>query len=249
MNLLRPYRMALRYALLCPMPFLLPALFELVQHVAELHAGFYDSLAAMKAAAYDPARMIFGHAKIVILFLTAYWAARFYGFGEDRRAAIRFDPTAVRLFVPVMLWSLAWFIVVQDGPILTDALGLPPRPVGFAMLFLMLANMLLEVALAAWKTSACLGLREIGFMRSLRLTAGQYCRALGLTLAAMLPLMVVHYALTFATIGQALWITGFAMAVDSLLVAYMVPVSVAANWMIACRVAERNGLTLAPQAT
>lgn len=92
------YGRAGRYAVL----FAVPAIVEMIQHAAEIRLGFYGDWAAMKAAEGHPLRMVLGHLKVFTLFLTGYWAIRFWAFGDDPVAARTLDPRAVRLFVPVM---------------------------------------------------------------------------------------------------------------------------------------------------
>jgi len=51
---------------------------EFAQHVAEIHLGMFDSVAAAKLGGGDPLRMGFGYVKIAGLVLTFIAAARFW---------------------------------------------------------------------------------------------------------------------------------------------------------------------------
>lgn len=51
---------------------------EFAQHVAEIHLGMFDNVAAAKLAGDDPLRMGFGYVKIAGLVLTFIAAARFW---------------------------------------------------------------------------------------------------------------------------------------------------------------------------
>ena len=51
---------------------------EFAQHVAEIHLGMFDSVAAAKLAGNDPLRWAFGYAKIAGLVLTFIASARFW---------------------------------------------------------------------------------------------------------------------------------------------------------------------------
>jgi len=51
---------------------------EFAQHVAEIHLGMFDSVAAQKLAGNDPLRWAFGYAKIAGLVLTFIASARFW---------------------------------------------------------------------------------------------------------------------------------------------------------------------------
>lgn len=232
-----------RYALLCPLLFLIPVAVEMFQHAVEIRAGMYVDIAGLQAAEGDVLRLTIGHVKVIALFLTGYWAARFLVFGDDPVAARRIDPVAVRLFVPVMAWSLFWLILVQDGPLIADAAGIQGNVAAGVLILSLIVSLLFEPLLSAWKTAAAAGNPGIGFVRSIRLTGGIYPYAV--TLLAMLPLMVAHYALALVAVGKAPGIVWAVMALDSLLVGYLGVVMVAAAFVVARRAAARGGVALA----
>ncbi|WP_156457831.1 hypothetical protein [Sphingomonas sp. Leaf412] len=230
------YVRAGRYVARCPWLFLAVVAAEMVQHAIEYRAGFYDGIAAMKAAEGDVLRMAMGHVKVLLLFATTYWALRFLAAGDDPAAPTRRDPRAMALYVPVMLWGVFWLLVVQDGPILARAMNVPARPLGIGLLVVILASTAFEVTLSAWKVSAATGDGGVGFRRSIRMTRGHYAWSLGMTIAAMLPAMVLHYALAFAALGRGPMATWTVLLGDSLLVGYMAPVMAAAVFAVAQRV-------------
>lgn len=234
-----------RYALLCPLLFLIPVALEMVQHAVEIGGGMYVDADGMRAAGNDPLRLAMGHLKVVALFLVGYWAARFLVFGDDPAAARRIDPRAVRLFLPVMAWGLFWLLAIQDGPLIAGALGISSATSSIVLLSVMVASLFFEPLLSAWKTSAAAANPAIGFIGSIRLTRPLYFRALGLSLIAMLPLMVAHYALAYFAVSQSSALVWALMAVDSLLVGYMGVTMIATSYVIARRVAERAGIDLA----
>lgn len=236
MTVIDMYVRAGRYVARCPWLFLAVVAVELVQHVIEYRAGFYDSMAAMKAAEGDVARMAMGHAKVLLLFVTTYWALRFYAAGDDPAAPTRHDPRALALYVPVMLWGLLWLVLLQDGPLLAAALGVGGRSLGIALIVLLLASTAFEVTLSAWKVSAATGDGSVGFVPSIRLMRGHYWWSLGMTIAATIPAMVLHYALAFAALGRGPAATAGVLIADSLLVGYMAPVMAAAVFAVARRV-------------
>lgn len=234
-----------RYALLCPILFLIPVGLEMIQHAVELRGGMYVDADGMRAAGTDPLRLAMGPLKVIALFLVGYWAARFLVFGDDPAAARRIDPRAVRLFVPVMAWGLVWLLLIQDGPLIADAAGMPPATSSVAVLSIIVASLFFEPLLGAWKTSAAAANPAIGFLGSIRLTRPIYFRAFTLSLIAMLPLMVAHYALALFAVGQPAGLVWALMAVDSVLVGYMGVTMIATNYVIARRVADRAGIDLA----
>lgn len=234
-----------RYALLCPLLFLVPVAVEMVQHAVEIRAGMYVDIAGLKAAEGDALRLIVGHVKVIALFLTGYWAARFLVSGDDPVAARQIDPVAVRLFVPVMVWSLFWLILVQDVPLIADAAGISGNVGAGVLILSLIVSLLFEPLLSAWKTAAAAGNPAIGFVRSIRLMREVYLYAVILSLLAMLPLMVAHYALAFVAVGKAPAVVWAVMALDSLLVGYLGVVMVAAAFVVARRAGVRAGVGLA----
>lgn len=230
-----------RYALLCPLLFLVPVVIEMVQHIVEIQAGMYVNRAGVLAAESDPLRLAIGHVKVIALFLTGYWAARFLVFGDDAAAARRIDPVAVRLFVPVMAWGLFWLIFMQDGPHIARAIGVGGDPAVPMMLGGFIVSLLFEPLLSAWKTAAAAGNPAIDFVRSIQLVGRIYLRAVIVSLLAMLPLMVAHYALAILAVGSAPTLVWTLMAVDSVLVGYLGVVMVAGSYVIARRAVERGG--------
>lgn len=234
-----------RYALLCPLLFLVPVAVEMVQHIVEIQAGMYVDRAGLLAAESDKLRLAIGHVKVIALFLTGYWAARFLVFGDDPAAARRIDRQAVRLFVPVMAWGLFWLIFVQDGPFIARAAGIGGDPAVPIMVSGLIVSLLFEPLLSAWKIAAAAGNRAIGFVRSIRLVGRTYLRAIILSLLAMLPLMVAHYALAIVAVGSAPTLVWALMAVDSVLVGYLGVVMVAGAYVIARRATGYAGVDLA----
>lgn len=233
-----------RYALICPLLFLVPVAVEMVQHVVEIHSGMYVDIAGMKAAEGNMLRLTIGHFKVFALFLTGYWAARFLVFGDDPAAARRIEPVAVRLFVPVMAWSLFWLIVMQDVPLIAEAAGMSGSIAAGVLGVSLIVSLFFEPLLSAWKTAAAAGQPGIGFVRSIRLTRGVYLYAVVVSLLAMLPLMVAHYALALLAVGKAPGVVWAMMVLDSLLVGYLGVVMVAAAYVIARRATVRGGIAL-----
>ncbi len=241
------YGRAGRYALLCPLLFLVPVAFEIAQHVIELQLGLYRSREAMIAAEAAPARMVMGHFKVIALFLTGYWAMRFVAFGNDPVAARTVDGKAVRLFLPVMAWGLLWLVLLQDGPLLAAELDWPKRAVSIGLLATFFVTFLFEPCLAAWKTAAPVGNGRIGFVRSIRLMRGNYLWALGLSLLIVMPLMVIHYGLAFAALGRSPLMSWSIMAVDSALAGFMGAAMTITNYVIARRVTDAHSIELMPE--
>ena len=100
------YGGSLAFLAACPLLALVPVVFELLQHVAEVHIGMYDSIAAAKALEHHPLRMALGMVKVLALLVPTYWITRFVHTRSPRFAAQR-DPLAMRLFAGVVAIHIA----------------------------------------------------------------------------------------------------------------------------------------------
>ena len=240
------FRGSWRYMLSCPLLFAIPLVAEIVQHLAEIHIGMYDSFAQAKAVESDPLRMGFGVLKVFSLALTGYWATRFLAFADGARQAARWDGRAVRLYALVLLWSLGWLAVDLWGGAVLRAIGIAARPILWTGIAVFAATFVFETYLTVWKTGAALGNPALGFVRSIRMVHGQFWWSLGLTLFVILPLMVVHYALGLGAIGRPAALLWPMLALDALEVAFLGAAMIACQFVIARRAAARAGVPLLP---
>lgn len=189
--------------------------------------------------------MIWGYFKTFTLAIAAYWVIRFFVLGAD--AARRIDPWAVRLFVPVMLWSLAWGALLLWGGGLLTAAGITGSAALWIGLAVFFGNFLLEISLSLWKVGAALGNARLTFTRSLRLVGPQLPWSLAFSLLAILPVMVAHYALGLGAIGRPPALAMSLLVLDSLLVGYLAVVIVGTMFVIARRTAAKAGISLVPE--
>lgn len=238
------YRGVGAYARACPWLFMLPVGVEFIQHVGEVSIGMYDGYAQAEAVGAHPLRTGLGFAKTVALIVSTYWVIRFLQAGPAQAA----NGNAFRTFAPVFAWSVAWSAAGLWGGNVLAAAGVPAEalmPIGLGTF---LGLFLFELGLAAWKSAAAIGDGRIGFARSLTLSRGSWLWALGFTLAAVLPPMVLHHALNLGAIGRTPAMVWTLLVLDSLLVGYLAALLAGTNLFIARRVAARAGLTLEAQA-
>jgi hypothetical protein len=225
--------------LACPILFAVPVAVEGIQHGIEYMLGMYQGMEAAQAVETHPARMLWGYFKASILALSAYWVIRYLGLGAA--AAGRLDPKAVRLFAPVLLWHLVWGALLLWGGGLLTLAGIEGRTALWIGLTVYLGNFVLETALSAWKTGAALGNERLTFTRSLKLVGPHLLWGVAFMLAAILPVMIAHYALGIGAIfaGSSLVIP--MLVLDSVLVGYLGALIVTASFMVARRATERAG--------
>lgn len=229
------YRDSIALFVACPLLALIPVAFEIAQHAVEVRIGMYDSVAMAQAVEHHPLRMGFGVLKVASLLLAGYWVPRFLAWRDPRRAG-RLDPPAVRLF--------AGFFAFQLAIALVQLFVLPQT--GAVLLVTFLGGQIVNVLVVAWGIAAPLGNAVIGPRRSVAIMAPQLLWGVAFSLAAMLPLMIPHYAFAALALLGPRWALWPVMLIDSLLVGWLTAVLVAAAYHVALRGAERAGVTLTP---
>lgn len=219
----------------CPALALVPVVFELLQHVVEVHIGMYDSLEAAVANEHSPLRMGFGMLKVVSLTVPGYWIVRYLA-RRDPRLAARADPVAMRLFAGFLLFQLV-LVAIQ-------LFVLPPLPA--VMLVSLLVGQVVTCLVAAWSVGAALGNPALGPRASVAIMLPQLPWTFAFLVVGMLPLMIPHYVfggLALAGPRALLWPV---LIADSLLVGWLAAVIIATVYVAAVRAAERAGVSLAP---
>ena len=231
------YGEASAFLLACPSLALIPAVFEILQHVAEMQIGMYVSIDAAKALENHPLRMAFGMVKILGLILPIYWVTRYIGFGRDALAARRIDEHAAELFGGYLLFQMALaglelFVIPKTG---------------YWLLATFIGGEIIAVLLAAWGAAAPLGNRAIGPLASAKIMARHIPWTIAFFIAAMLPLMIPHYLLGAAAIFSPTWSKWPILIADAFLVSWLAAVLAASGYFAARRAAEQAGVNLLPQ--
>jgi hypothetical protein len=229
------YGGSLAFLAACPLLALVPVVFELLQHVAEVHIGMYDSIAAAKALEHHPLRMALGMVKVLALLVPTYWITRFVH-TRDPRFAARRDPLAMRLFAGVVAIHIALSAA--------QLFGLPQTPA--ALLAGLAGGLIVQCLLVAWTVAATLGDASIGPVASVRIMARRLPWTIAFTVVAMLPLMIPHYLLGAAAImAPRVWLWPI-LTVDALLVGWLCAVMAASNYVAAMRAIGLAGGALRP---
>lgn len=227
------YRFSIAFLLACPLLALVPVAFEMLQHVAEVHIGMYDSIAAAKATEQNPLRLAFGMVKVLSLIAPGYWITRFLAW-RDPRAAARIDPRAVLLYAGVVAFHAALSAL--------QLFALPPT------IGVLLAGFAIGQAISglvpAWTVAAALGNPAIGPVASARLMLAQLPFTVALMLATVLPLMIPHYVLGAAAIFAGRALLWPVLLVDALLVGWLCAVMLAGGYVTAMRAAATAGIAL-----
>jgi hypothetical protein len=233
------YREGLRAATLFPLLFLIPAVVEFSQHVVELNAGMYLSLAGAKAAEHDSLRTIFGFAKTLALLLPGYWFVRAMAFA-DRAKATRIEQPAFGLWLILLALNAALLAYSLFGPPLGTVFGLSGTAGRWAGPAVSAVWALFGIYLTAWFVAWPLGNREIGPLQSVKVMTGSFWRTLGYTVACVLPLMTVHYGLGYAAIKfTPTWLDWPVLVFDALVVA-LLACTMAGSSLVAARHATRR---------
>lgn len=229
------YRESLAFLFACPLLALIPILAEFAQHVGEMHIGMYDGVEGAQAAESHPLRMGLGVLKTLALQLSIFWMIRFYHGGRDKAAAHSFPARPMSLFAIVLglqmlLAMLGLFVFIPDNPV----------GIGY-----MIFGLIFGPLLARFVVGAPLGI-WISPLASIRQLLPHILFAVSFSLIAMLPLMIVHYALgfgaIFATPDSVKWIMHI---VDSLVVGWLAAVLAAILYVVALRAGSLDDATKA----
>ena len=229
------YGGSLAFLRACPWLALVPVAFELLQHIVEVRGGMYESLAAAQAHENDPVRLGFGYLKILALTVPTWWVVRFLP-RRDAAFASRIDWPALRLF--------AGFLAVQMGLAAIDLFVLPRSnaATGWALL----AGLVEGGLMCAWAVAAPLGNASMGLLASIRLMWRHLPWTLAFQLVAMLPLMILHYALGLLPLFSHRGLMWPALLLDTLVVGALTPVLIASSFYAAQRSAMSAGVSLLP---
>lgn len=217
---------------------------EGLQHVVEWRTGFYASFAGMKAAGHHPARMIAGSLKLGWILVLGYWTARFI-VSRSPKDAMAFDRSAMRRYAAFFVFSASLGLLIIFGGDLFHLAGVDRRIAATGMIVFTFATFPISLILVPWAVGAALGDPRATLRSSFRRAWGSIFWGLALTILAPLPLMAAHYALGYGAVGRAPWLAISMLTLDALLVAFLGIVINVSQVVLAERMAERAGETLA----
>lgn len=242
------YSWAWAFAFACPFLFFIPVLAEFAQHVVEMEGGMYSNPSGAAAFADDPLRMQFGFAKGVALLLPGYWFTRFVLFGNDAAAARRVEWPAVGLWSVIFLLGTGQLFWGLFGSPWSQLLGVNDNAMAGAInASVGLIASVLGIYLMAWGVAWALGNAAIGPLQSIRIMHGSFWRTVVLTIAGVLPLMALHYALGYAAIyfGASAF-DWTLMIVDSVVPGFFALTVTGSSVAAVRHAAEKSGLSLLP---
>lgn len=239
------YRTGWRAAFVLPLLFLIPAVVEFLQHVVELRTGMYDSVAAAKAASDDPMRMASGFAKTVALLLPGYWFVRLMAFGDKSKAA-RPERPAFTLWLVLFALQATVLAYSLFGTSVAAMFDLTGREGTIFDSVLSAIWFIVSIYLTAWYVAWPLGNQKIGPIRSLKIMAGSFWRTIGYMVGCVLPLMALHYALSYLAIAATPgWLDWPVLLIDSLVVALLACTMAGSAYIATRSAAARKGVELA----
>ncbi|MBV8971156.1 MAG: hypothetical protein JO290_02565 [Sphingomonadaceae bacterium] len=187
--------------------------------------------------------MAAGVAKVIVLMLMLFWTARFV-IGRSAAAATRSAPRAWRRFAAVVLFGVASTIVTLAGERYLPGSGWPRAVIAVIGLVLLLGGTVLNVALSYWFAGAAVAEPAATWRRSLSASRGSLVWGLALTILAILPFMILHYALGYGAVARPGVVAGAMLLIDAVLVGFMSLIIGMANVTVAERMAGRHGLPL-----
>lgn len=238
------YANAWRAAFIFPVLFLIPAIVEFAQHVVEINSGMYLSKTDGAVAADNQMRMLFGFAKTVALGIPGYWFVRFMAFA-DRSRASKIEWPAFGLWLVLFGLQAIALALPLFGPPLGPLLGLTGKATQIAGPILSGVWSVFGIYLIAWYVAWPLGSRAIGPLRSIRVMHGSFWRTVAYLLGCVVPLMALHYGLSYlAILVTPDWLDWLVLAIDSLVVALLACTMMGASFIAARHAARRKNIPL-----
>ena len=239
------YSSAWRFAIVCPLLFLVPVLVEFVQHVMEMRAGMYTGIEQAQLVEADQTRLWFGFAKTLAILLPGYWFVRYVMFDGDAARARALEWPALGLFAVILAIEGAQSWVGLFAPSLAETIGLQGTAAIAFSVAEFLALQMLVIYLFAWSTAWPLGNSSIGPVRSVAIMHGSIGRAAVLMIAAVLPLFLLHFGISAVAIVSGGPASDWAlMALDSVVVGFLALTMAGVAPYAARRAAERKGIDL-----
>lgn len=208
----------------CPLLALVPVVAEFIQHIVEMRIGMYDGSDGALAANGNLVRLYFGFAKVLAISLPGYWVIRYLAGGRDAQAARTVEPRAAKLFG-----------IVYGLGALFAFLGLFVFDNGYVAGGFFVFGLIFQPLIARFVAGAPLGI-WISPQASIRAMLPHIVFAVGFAIAAMTPLMIVHYGLgigaVFAPGEAAKWVL---LVLNSFVTGWLAAVIAAAAYVIALR--------------
>lgn len=203
-----------------PLATLLVFVAEFIQHIAEIRLGMYAN-----AGFVDPEderiRLMFGAAKILVIFLVLVFALRWWRFqGNTGRAA---TPTlaAFKGLLIVLIVQLGGSLLAIAAGRLAAHLIMPGSMSAFIALRALPALLWLAFAilLYPWYVGLLAEDRDMTLARSMRGIGRGWPKAFGLLIAGILPAMLLHYLLSYGAMSRPEPLVWALMAIDAAVVA------------------------------
>lgn len=235
--------------LVCPLLFLVPVLFEFVQHVAEIQIGMYVSADAFKLLANDEARQWTGLLKIIGIMLPGYWYVRYLGFNNSVTKARSIESPAIWLWLVILLYGFCFQLPVLFPEEIASLFAIEQQTFMQGFGVFNLAFSILGIYLIGWSIAWPLGNSSIGWLRSIKLMHGHFFRAIVYTLSAVVVFMGIHYGLGYLAMGLAPSVVWILMIIDSFVVGLLALNMFGAAFYAVRRAAEEKGVSLTPAST
>lgn len=226
---LETYRLGGRMVVVAPAILAIAVLPELVQHVAEVHLGMFESIDRFRALANDPVRWGFGYVKVAGFVLAILATARFWSVGSVRRTLLVPPKTLLKVVAGLAVgfavaWPFSWL----------GRQGLSPAISGIAQI----VSAVLQGGFMVYIIGALLEDRTVTPRRAMTSLLPAAILLLVLAAVAFAPSQALHMANHKMAMGQALPIIGLLMLFDALWVGLLAALVGSAMF-----VGTRTGLT------
>lgn len=214
------YRLAGRMVVAAPLLLLIAVLPELLQHVAEIHLGMFDSIDRFRALSADPLRWSFGYLKVAGFIVAILAAARFWAVGSIRRTLMIPPSALIRIAAGLLVgfaaaWPFTWLNTQGIAPAINVPLQILSAVIQGAFLVYIVAALLEETTVTPRRaiTSLLPAAVVLTLLAALAFAPSQALHMANHKLALGQPAPVVWSLMIF----DALWVGLFAALVGSAL--------------------------------
>ena len=212
---------------------LVPAIFELLQHVVEWKLGMFSVGDRVEPGFETHMRMGFGYMKVGAIALCVYFVPRFFYQGRNWRQILSIDATFLRGAVVVLgTFGVSLSVAVGGNWIVSVVLtgeSVPQQLLGQILGLLMSIPLM---AVIPWGVGLIAGDSSITLRRSIDAMHGRWLWAFVLFISCIFPAMILHMYLNVIARGADPGPLGLVLLLDSVVVGCIAILMGSAYWTI-----------------
>ncbi len=201
------YRLGGRAVKAAPLILAIAIVPELLQHIAEIHLGMFESIDRFRALANDPLRWDFGYVKVAGFVIAILAVARFWSVGSVRRTLLPPPMTCVRVVAGLVVGiAVALPFMWLDKQAVSSAINVP----------LQIASTVIQGGILIYVVGALIEDASVTLRRAMTSLLPAAIVLSVLAAVAFAPAQALHMANHKLALGQALPIVWALMIFDAL---------------------------------